>query len=332
MKVNLPFVFILFFSPFLSFSQSDYWKNHLDTTVVWVVDYSPYHNGQNHNQSYSYQIEYGKDSIINGIQYHSLFYSAYEVTDSNPFSTTKKAYKKWGLLGFNRIDSGKVYFKRALTDPSYGIHFGKLDENDNLDTNEYLVADFYLSEQDEFYGLNQYDGQNDTIAVLFFKDKSDTLYIDGELRINTAMESYMGYFYRWMEGIGPISNGGPIGFYCPYNETIVDVTCYSFRLSDSTYYPEECEIEFPATQVNETSLQLVPEVYPNPSHGDFKVRNLSGNFSVSVLNINGQEVFSKNGITENEVELDADLNNGVYWVHIHTEVSDRFLKIVVVNH
>ena len=81
-------------------------------------------------------------------------------------------------------------------------------------------------------------------------------------------------------------------------------------------------------------------IFPNPNNGNFTL-NFEGNSSygntlIKLLNINGQEIFSKNykqltGSNFYNVNCN-DLSSGIYYIQIQTSNTTQFKKINVFNH
>jgi PKD repeat protein len=67
-------------------------------------------------------------------------------------------------------------------------------------------------------------------------------------------------------------------------------------------------------------------VYPNPTHGKFKVNGVSGKYSIDLYNLIGQKVYSATDVLS---EIEVELPPGVYVLRVDTDGTNHFLKVVV---
>jgi PKD repeat protein len=72
-------------------------------------------------------------------------------------------------------------------------------------------------------------------------------------------------------------------------------------------------------------------VYPNPSNGNFTVESNSIITKISVKNIIGQNVFTKNINAINSVISLEDVNNGFYFIELETENGKAVKRIEITN-
>jgi PKD repeat protein len=80
--------------------------------------------------------------------------------------------------------------------------------------------------------------------------------------------------------------------------------------------------------INESSL-VKWNVYPNPSNGNFTVESNSIITKISVKNVIGQNVFTKNVNANNTIISLEDVNNGFYFIELETENGKAVKRIEV---
>lgn len=73
-------------------------------------------------------------------------------------------------------------------------------------------------------------------------------------------------------------------------------------------------------------------IYPNPSSGvfDLRINDLSEPISISVIDISGKEIWSKNQTSESNVQIDiSNFARGIYFVKIYDE--NNFVKTIKIE-
>ena len=96
---------------------------------------------------------------------------------------------------------------------------------------------------------------------------------------------------------------------------------------------EEFEVAFVSVErISENELNITP----NPNNGNFNLEinsNFTGLAKITIVDINGQEVFSKDlNLTQNRFVETINLNNaakGVYLLKIKTESGEVSSKFIV---
>ncbi len=88
--------------------------------------------------------------------------------------------------------------------------------------------------------------------------------------------------------------------------------------------------------INEVVNGIHIELFPNPSHGKFTIKLVSGNsgcFDLRILNNMGTEVFSEHGIQVNgSLEKDIDLSSlaeGLYFIYMNSNKTNYIRKIII---
>ncbi|MFI5221767.1 MAG: DNRLRE domain-containing protein [Bacteroidia bacterium] len=104
--------------------------------------------------------------------------------------------------------------------------------------------------------------------------------------------------------------------------------------SDSTRWPKLVICYTPNTGLNNLVKEISITVFPNPSPGNFTVQfeNNSVPFNLKIFNINGQLIDERQGIRENELQINNDHlanNKGIYFIEIASQGSVYRRKIAV---
>lgn len=99
----------------------------------------------------------------------------------------------------------------------------------------------------------------------------------------------------------------------------------------SYYYNNHlaCDNNFDLLALNLLTNQSEIKVYPNPFENEFNVEHhLPGKVNLSIYNIQGQEVYSKQNIKRHEIISDK-LKNGIYIIRLNNELGDtRVFKML----
>lgn len=134
-----------------------------------------------------------------------------------------------------------------------------------------------------------------------------------------------GFYIPWQTALG-------VYYILTYvdNENLISETNETNNISSSLLYVSRL------TSVNEADLLTSKvEVYPNPSAGNFTVKfngeKTSGNVTVSINNLMGDEVFVKNiSLSNLEINVITDsLPQGVYMMKLETEGKVIYKKIEI---
>jgi hypothetical protein len=93
----------------------------------------------------------------------------------------------------------------------------------------------------------------------------------------------------------------------------------------------------PATE-NPTDLipsdDLSVKAFPNPSHGAFSLTVSGTNgypYSIRILNSLGTQVFAKQNIREQRLQVGATLANGVYYAEVISNQQQKVIKLIKVK-
>jgi len=110
-------------------------------------------------------------------------------------------------------------------------------------------------------------------------------------------------------------------------------TCEVFNSAGCSEMSEEFEVAFVSV---ERILENELNITPNPNNGNFKLEinsKFSGVAKLTIIDLNGQEVFSKElNLTQNRYTENINLNNttkGVYLLKIKTESGEVSSKFIV---
>ena len=112
-------------------------------------------------------------------------------------------------------------------------------------------------------------------------------------------------------------------------------TEYSFRVRSFTSVGKSNETntvtyttpENPSTGISETDETNGISLYPNPTSGRFKI-NISGNFSLKILDIQGKIRMSKTDVSPLELIDISEFPKGIYLISITKESQVKILKLV----
>lgn len=87
----------------------------------------------------------------------------------------------------------------------------------------------------------------------------------------------------------------------------------------------------------DSNLENEYKLYPNPSHGEINLLipmdSSNGDATISITNMMGQSVYKKDftGLVEgnNEIVIDTQLSNAIYFVNVRTSESSRVFKLSI---
>ncbi|KAA9339024.1 T9SS type A sorting domain-containing protein [Adhaeribacter soli] len=85
------------------------------------------------------------------------------------------------------------------------------------------------------------------------------------------------------------------------------------------------------TGLNEVLQQETASIYPNPNHGNFRIKNLKTGSSISVTDVQGKTVYQTreiSGGTETRIDL-PHLKSGLYFVIIHSKGGIQKQKLLI---
>lgn len=112
---------------------------------------------------------------------------------------------------------------------------------------------------------------------------------------------------------------------------------YSYNVTDAkgcTYY-DSVLVSYP-TLLAEQNFETMFDVFPNPSKGNFEIKNLSPEISISkikITDVNGKIVFTKiTQATNEQVLINSNVADGIYFLHITDAATNKeFIKKIVVQ-
>lgn len=297
-------------------SYSQQYKKLVDENNLWIIRYKntdlvSFPN----NSSESYYFEYILgDTLINTKTYkkiyHQYFYSnTYIVApDSN--------LQQPNIIGYLREDTleKKVFFvDRFFNFPNEELLFDfSLNLGDTL--NNSFIQLMSSGEIDSITSITLIN--NDTFKV--FHLDNHVLPVIGEIEANFMIE-----------GIG-----GPGGLYNPFygvglsgyqeERTIVCFQKDSINLFESCSYPNYITSSYANFKIYNF------EIYPNPTFGQVSIRfdELKKAPFVKIRNQLGQIVIDKQYNNTNQIDLDLDVPNGVYFLQIESEGEIVTKKII----
>jgi len=72
-------------------------------------------------------------------------------------------------------------------------------------------------------------------------------------------------------------------------------------------------------------------LHPNPNNGNFKLRlsALTSDFDVTITDTSGKEVYFKTFLNSEEIEVDHNMQAGIYLLRIRSEIETSFRKFIV---
>ncbi len=173
------------------------------------------------------------------------------------------------------------------------------------------------------------------VQLVFFQGKSNNRLVEFEWR--TASELNNDYFtiegssdgYNWIL-IGDIDGAGnsteEIDYYYSYNNS--EEKFNYFRLVQTDYNGEKSN-SYVISIMDNNNAKL--EVFPNPvNESNFTINSpFSGVYSMVIIDDNGREVYSKNGMDNERYTFhNVDLTSGVYIVKVYNETKSETIRLI----
>lgn len=195
-------------------------------------------------------------------------------------------------------------------------------------TNEVLLYDFNLSLDDTLPESYVYHPSENTIISV---DQIDSILVN-----NTYLKRYhldnAGFGEEYLiEGIG--STLGLLSQITPFFEQDYSLLCF-INEAEELYYEDEdwgnCDLITGIDDTRSTTKMIV--LYPNPASAqitiEFPQTYTTKNTSLTIFNINGQALLSRQ-ITESQTVVDVSgLSQGVYFVRVSNDRTVQVGKFV----
>ena len=293
-----------------------------------------------------------------GVEYHYVTFADVDLSELNQYVGDNGTAQDVNVTPYpdfimvkNTAGSDNSWFKTSSMPATYSYKF--TDTYSELNINGITSATpntFSVGTSGEVNGSNSYDffavGQTATLPVelLFFNGFVNNG--DNVLKWRTGSEINSSHFVieRSSDGI----NFEPIGFQLGMGN-YANVTDYTFTdaspLSGNNYYrikqvDYDNQYEYFKKIVlnsNNGDALIRMNIYPNPSNGELNINlngNEEGNYTLSIFDQRGQEVFNKTSIVNGSYQvlnyqLQA-LSKGVYSIRLisnsGTTIHSRFIK------
>lgn len=259
--------------------------------------------------------------------------STFESTLTETYSTKKdtvldgRNYKEFGLVdflnvyGYIREDSvaRKIYIRPLET---------------HNDTNEYVMYDFSLAENDsiELFSINDWLLES---MGFYTVDSIKLTNIDGTQRKKFFLSGKPHVYYGvrenpvWIEGIGSLGNFLYPGISVD-EMNLGELSCF-FKDNKLIYHSpkfDSCDVFIMGT--NETKNKNTFEIYPIPFDNYLTVKfNYSNNASIRIINKMGQIVYLRKSIKIDNLNLDLSfLEDNLYILQIFNNEMLETKKII----
>jgi len=134
--------------------------------------------------------------------------------------------------------------------------------------------------------------------------------------------------YQWIDcsNMEPISGETNQNFIASvsgsYAVIVTDGTC-----SNISY----CAV-ISLTGINEKKSEIMM-LYPNPNNGSFiiNLKNITDEAHIVIRDVSGKIIVEQDYMQVNSINMNSDLNQGVYTLHIHTKTDDSIFRLVVIK-
>ena len=221
-----------------------------------------------------------------------------------------------GSVNYSQLHRcGAAYYGGLRDDGAGKVYFIPADS-----INELLIYDFTVLAGDTAFVYEDYGGG--FVPATYPYSSPDSVVINGTYRKRI---SFSGSAY-WIEGIG-CTQGLFREAWPNVSGWYTNLECMSEN--NTSIYPVTASGPCSLTSgIEETTTGLQPEIFPNPSSGEFLIR-WSGqkNIIVDVYDVLGNKVHNANG---NEIQLKLpDHPNGIYFIHITDQKGNVIIKKII---
>lgn len=301
MKYLYSIIFSISF--FIGYAQSASGTNNLDSTATWRIRFNEYIEPTGNyveRQHHDYEYVLGKDTVVFQKRYKKLLLAYYKdysyfYAQGNTYENSKlDTVYKW--VGLYREDSGRYYVLKLNNHNGVDNSFALRCKVPGAGIKEYLVADMNLELDDT---INLGENFNSRIDSLIFKvTEIDSVYTGWDYRKRIILRRPENDFlvYIWIEGVGPISLGGPFGADCYVFEESTNLFCWEIQDSESKMvFPEPCRLldtEFKGVGIKELDKSELHKTGKNT----WKI-NGQKNYNYKLYQANGTLI--ENGQSEN---------------------------------
>ncbi|WP_405334250.1 T9SS type A sorting domain-containing protein [Psychroserpens sp.] len=173
---------------------------------------------------------------------------------------------------------------------------------------------------------------NTLTATLFLDDTTTPIWnnlpsdqtvgcdVDYQVTYETWLESFSGTDTC---GTTILNHDAPLTISCPQSVLVnfeLSDSCGNTTIASATF---EVDDTFSVSEVETMSL----EMYPNPTHNTINFKGIKENSEVEIFNILGEKVLHSS--INNSVELQLNLNSGLYLVKIISEYKTTIKKLII---
>lgn len=320
------FLSIFIFFSFGSLIGQEYTHFNFDYTK-WVMSETFPIIGPGDGHQY-WEIHSTYDTLINSIKYKIIESRNLCKTKPNenglPVYTFSEEYEYF-KIGALREDSMKVMFYKfenpiGVYPFQHGIH--------NLKSNmEYPLYDFTKEVGDTiFYPPSEFYEviNNDSIfhSIPRFTVIQDIFIDNGikTLKVNNSTSFIFKEINYIKEG-----RGSSAGLLAPYYSHLTKLNCYI----PNYFIEQNCNVCNNIYSITYDNNKVETIIYPNPNNGRFTLSSDSHLGSVLIYNLNGELIKKYKSVNSNILELDLNIERGIYFLSILNKSEIQTKKIII---
>jgi hypothetical protein len=201
-----------------------------------------------------------------------------------------------------------------------------LDVSNNTLLSQFDCSNNSLSSLDvsQNTALTRFDCSNNLITMLDLNQNPSLRRLDCSNNLLTELKIQSGVSYP-LEEFSALNN---LNLQCIEVDTVATAQTYLTNGVDTgVIFSLDCNY----TNVERISdITFAANVFPNPSMGRITINlgnEVHNNLNVEIRNVLGQLVFSKTTDAVNTLDLDLDLDNGLYWLLLESEKGRSRMQI-----